>query len=364
MATNTTPKPEPQHPPLARDAQGNLVSVPEGTAAWRICRQTTGRPKEIVGPDKRALRLPLETTPEELADLCGADVYRVYALDEMGKVLDYVAAVDVTRDTRELRNAAPDAMLLPALRTAAAPHTSDLRFALEAMAQMMRVNSEALRAVTESQAESLKTIASARGFFRNATPPIAVPNPMRDEEDDDDDDDDEPPPRKTLYDVLAPLAEHCAPALGPLVSMVAGAAGTKALGSGPTVAAAPESDLASKPNWELRDFVDLNYAASKKKAKDAAKQAGEGGGPKIAKPSLQARVMADPKLMAHFIAIKSLLEPEEALRIVAVGERITEQEQEWLIGQISVLSPERAAALLGATLAELGEAKASTTPTE
>ena len=49
---------------------------------------------------------------------------------------------------------------------------------VEAMAQMMRVNSEALRAVTESQAESLKSIASARGFFRNATP-VPPPDPTR-----------------------------------------------------------------------------------------------------------------------------------------------------------------------------------------
>jgi len=145
MATSTAAKTEPQHPPLARDPQGNLLDLPDGTAAWRICRQTTGRPKEIVGTDKRAMRFPLETTTEELVDLCGADVYRVYALDEVGKVLDYVVTVDVTRESRELRNAvAPDTMLWPALRTTAAGPSTDLRFALEAMAQMMRVNSEAI----------------------------------------------------------------------------------------------------------------------------------------------------------------------------------------------------------------------------
>jgi len=49
-----------EHPPLARDANDNLVEIPDGTRAWRICRQTTGRPREIFGPDKAPLRFPLE----------------------------------------------------------------------------------------------------------------------------------------------------------------------------------------------------------------------------------------------------------------------------------------------------------------
>src|SRR5262245_30951553 len=137
-----------EHPPLARDAQGNLLEVPDGTAAWRVCRQTTGRPRVIVGPDKQPMRFPLEITSEELADLCGPDVYRVYALDEVGKVLDYVTTIDVNREAREPRNGLGMDAVLPSLRVTQTAATSDLRSALEAMAQMMRVNSEALRAVT------------------------------------------------------------------------------------------------------------------------------------------------------------------------------------------------------------------------
>ena len=358
MATHTASKPEPQHPPLARDAQGNLVAIPNGTAAWRLCRQTTGRPKEIVGPDKQALRLPLETTTEELADLCGADVYRVYALDDVGKVLDYVVTVDITRDTRELRNGAPDAPILPASRAGHAAPSSDLRFALEAMAQMMRVNSEALRAVTESQADWVKSIASVRGFFRNGAPPLLAPEPPPQNDEHNDEDDDEPTQNKTIYDVLAPLAEHWAPSVKPLMAMLAGGAAAKALGSGPAAPPAADSDLSSKPSWELRDLVDLNYAAAKAKAKKEAKHTAS------ATTSLQARVMTDPKLMAHFLAIKSLLDPDEGAQILALGERLNEDQQEWLIAKISASSPAEAAALLRMTLAELSESKASTDSAE
>ncbi len=348
MATQISSKPEPPHPPLARDVQGNLVAIPDGTAAWRLCRQTTGRPKEIVGPDKRTLRFPLETTAEELADLCGADVYRVYALDEVGKVLDYVTTVDVTPDTRGLRNATPDVSSV--LRTASATPISDLRFALEAMAQMMRVNSDALRAVTGSQADWMKSLASTRGFFRNGSPQILPVQPAQADEETDEDDD-QPAPSKTIYDVLAPLAEHWAPSVKPLMSMLASGAGAKVLPSGPVAARADDSDLSSKPSWEIRDVVDLNYAAAKAKAKrEAAREV-------TAKLSLQARVMADPKLMAHFLAIKSLLDPDDAAEIFALGDRISGDEQEWLIAQLSELNAAEAAALLRRTLVEL---KAST----
>lgn len=351
MATHTAPKIEAPHPPLARDTQGNFLPIPDGACAWRICRQTTGRPKEIVGPDKRTLRFPLETTAEELADLCGADVYRVYALDEVGKVLDYIGTVDTTRDSRDLRNAASDSPLVPALRTTSAA-SSDLRFALEAMAQMMPVNSEALRAVTESQADWVKSLAPARGFFRNAAPPI---QPSQIEHDEEDDQDAEPVQTKTIYDVLAPLAEYWAPSAKPLVSMLTGGSGIKAL-SGPGALESDGSNLAAKPSWELRDFVDLNYAAAKAKAKKDAQE----NGSTIATPSLQARVVADPKLMAHFVAIKSLLTPQEGGQIVALGERLGEEQQEWLIAQVSALEPAEAAALLRATLAELGDTSMST----
>ena len=82
----TTPTPN-EHPPLARDPQGHHLPIPEGTCAWRICRHTKGRPRVINGPDKQPARFPLDMTAEELADACGADSYRVYALDDVGKKL-------------------------------------------------------------------------------------------------------------------------------------------------------------------------------------------------------------------------------------------------------------------------------------
>ncbi|MBX3155291.1 MAG: hypothetical protein KF773_04785 [Deltaproteobacteria bacterium] len=269
-------------------------------------------------------------------------MYRMYALDEVGKVLDYVVTVD-TRETRELlRNAGAEPSLLPAVRTSAVP-SSDLRFALETMGQMMRANSEALRAVTEAQAGWVKSIASTRGFFRNGSMPTPMPMPEATRvEEDEGDDDAEPVQGKTIFDVLAPLAEHWAPSVKSLMSMLAEGAGAKALVTG-----------ATRPGLELRELVDLRYAAEKGTARREAKQTA------ATKSSLKARVVADPNLMAHFLAIKELHEPEEAEKILALGERISEEQQDWLLAQVSAVNPAEAAAVLRTMLAELSAVKVS-----
>ena len=151
--------------------------------------------------------------------------------------------------------------------------------------------------------------------------------------------------------MLAPIAENLAPSVKPIVSMLTsgGAAAPRndaALAAGDATDA--DAQLADKPNWEFRDFVDLNYAAKKAKAKKERRQANTSP-----KPSLQARVMSDPKLLSHFMAIKELLQPDEAMKLLALGERMTEQEQESLLAEISALSAKDAAQLLRALLAEL-----------
>lgn len=151
------------------------------------------------------------------------------------------------------------------------------------MAQMMRVNSEAMRSIAESQADWVKSIASARGFFRNAPPPYQAPEPR---DDDEEEDEDEPAPRKTIYDVLAPIAENLAPSVKPIFSMLT-SGGSAAPRNGAALAAGETTDadaqLADKPSWEFRDLVDLNYAAAKAKARKEKRQGNT-------KQSLQARV--------------------------------------------------------------------------
>lgn len=172
------------HPPLARDALGNLLPLPEGTAAWRISRHTTGRPRVLTGPDGAAMRFPLSTTAAELVELCGPDTYRVYALDEVGEILDFVTTLQAARR----RNANMPDVPLAALRSAPeATPTTDLRFALHALTEIARINGEALRAISDSQADWIKTLAMNKGLPRNVTFPAMLP-PRREDRDEEDDD--------------------------------------------------------------------------------------------------------------------------------------------------------------------------------
>ena len=340
---------------------GNLLAIPDGTAAWRICRETARRPGEIKGPDKQPLRFPIDTTSDELVEMCGPGVYRIYALDELGKQLGHVSTWDLTPGPRELRNATAELAAAVASEHTSPPMT-DLRFALEAMQAMMRTNSDALRHGRRVARRSREDDRGGQGHAAQRDRCAVRAVPQR-----------EPTTTRTR--------KKSGQALGRADDAVRREGGrdrarardgqghaeelrTIRARRGSRVARPPMHDLASKPNWEARDFVDLNYAAAKAKAKKAAKQAAEAGASAAPKPSLQARVMADPKLMAQFVAIKSLLSAAESAQLLELGQRMSEQEQEWLLAQISAVSPENAAALLRGMLAELGEAKPSTDPSK
>ncbi|MEJ7597338.1 MAG: hypothetical protein WKG01_05460 [Kofleriaceae bacterium] len=122
MSITTAPKLE-THPPLARDSFGNLLALPERTAAWRVCRETTGRPREIRA-NGQTIRFPLDTTGDDLVELCGAGIYRVYALDEVGSQLqdEQVAKWDLTPGSRDHRKARPRCRCFPRRVPAVALH--------------------------------------------------------------------------------------------------------------------------------------------------------------------------------------------------------------------------------------------------
>lgn len=352
--TTIAAKLEPPHPPLARDVHGHLVAVPEGTTAWRICRQTTGRPREILGHDKQPIRFPLETTCDDLVAMCGRDVYRIYALDEVGKQLDYVTTLDLTGDVREIRNAANTESMLPVLRpNASLGPTSDLRFALEAMAQMMRTNSEALRSVAESHVDLAKAIATVKGLPRNAL--LAPPTlPQLDEPEEDEEEDDDVVVERSWIDLAMPFAQKLAEAVPGLVmgNAMQGAAAprnaNRALGEPST-----NVDPANKPTWELRDLVDWGYAAKKQQPQQANSD--------LAAPSFEipaavrARVATDPALMQRLFAIKAQLTDDEIATLMRAIASTPDDAQHKLLDEISALPVDQALALCRQVVAAIRE---------
>ncbi len=356
MATTTTKtKPPQSHPPLARDAHGNLLAVPDGTTAWRICRETSGRPREIRNPDDQLVRFQLELTTDALVDLCGAGVYRVYALDEVGAQIgdEHVAKWDLTPGARELRNASStEGQTQPPHSPGGGGSLGEFRSVIEtmtnAMTQLMRTNSDALRIVTDSHVELAKMIANAKGLPRNAAfAPALLPARMYEEETDDDDseDPDEDSRPRSAIDLLMPFAEKAAEMFPGLV-MGKVMPHTQAQGTALPSANAPstpDDDLANRPTFEARDFVDLAYAKRKGDAKRAAKQRSENGSAPAPALPLQARIMSDPALVQLLMQVKQLLSVDEIETLMTLMGRASDDQQARFIEMIKQLPVEGAA---------------------
>lgn len=160
------------HPPLAHDAQGCKLALPDGTTHWRILRHTGGRPKPLPGPDSQPARFGLEMTHEDLLELCGPGKYRVEAIDEFGNLLACVATMTVAGETT-----APPVELV-ANNNLRAYAGNDLRIAMETITQLTRATSESLQTLANAQADWIKTLATSKSIPRNASAPMLMaPSP-------------------------------------------------------------------------------------------------------------------------------------------------------------------------------------------
>lgn len=344
MTIATAPKLETTHPPLARDTAGNLLSIPQGTAAFAAARETTGRPRDVRGPDKLRVRFPLNTSSEDLADLCGSGVYRIYALDALGEQLgdEHVARWDLTSG-RDVRNASLDQSAMQRMSSIAAPalaHTgaSDLRFALETMAQMMRTNSDALRVVAESQVDLAKAIATAKGLPRNAQfPPAAalaaVAANDREEQDDEDDEHDEVASAAptNIYDVLLPFTQEAAKLTPMLMSSFSGGQ-TPPKKSGTVVR--PPLTLAGIFDWRK---IQDNHSVDEEPAAQS-----------VSPEEL------DKTLAAKAMAVMKLLSPPERARMMQLFPKLREDaEIMQLVKNLLAMSDEDACTWIQTNLPEL-----------
>jgi hypothetical protein len=66
---STQPQRSPSTVPLARDAEGNPVELPEGAVGWRIRRQTGGRPRLLLDHKKQPMLFPLDYTIADTEDI-------------------------------------------------------------------------------------------------------------------------------------------------------------------------------------------------------------------------------------------------------------------------------------------------------
>lgn len=379
MSSSTSaPVAKPLIVPLARDANGRPLPVPPDAAFWRVRRHTRGRPRNVIGADRRHVELPLDFTEDDLEAMFGAGTYRLDLYDAAGEPLDLTVTVPLGEpEPANVKEPADDAA---AIAPALPANASDVRLVLEAnvratqlafahnertltaslrMADTLR---DGIRDLASAQATWINTLASARGFFRNAQPAVisvASRASGHDEhdsarDDDDQDSEDEATAASTnIYDVLMPFAEQAAPML-PLLA--GGALGAKPAADGvaspeaaPVEETSADVELEGKP-WELRELVDLRYAAAKGQAKDATRV--RTPQPATSAMPLQARIMADPTLLAHVMSVKELLTSAEIAELFELASTISDSEQQAVVDMLSQNSPERAAHLIRYVLDE------------
>lgn len=206
MKSNTNPSTV----PMARDANGNGISLPDGAAAWGVRRHTGGRPRNVIGLDRRPLRLPLDTTVDDLEAMLGPGTYRLDLVDENGAPLGVTVPVIIGDQSEGDEDDDPPASRVdrdpPPLVTLPTSGT-DLRLLLEANVRAMQLSfhhnertletslrvvdslRDGVRVLADAQAEWIKSLASNHSI-RNA-PYWPPPRPQNDNSDDDDDDGDD-----------------------------------------------------------------------------------------------------------------------------------------------------------------------------
>jgi hypothetical protein len=178
-------------------------------------RETRGRPRLIIGPDRQAVRFAFDTTPDDVEEMVGPGTYRVYALNEVGTLIDYVTTIVVGADQEDHGDIPTSSAIAT---TAIRGPGSDLRFALETIRDTNRVLADSLKAVAASQADWVKGLAVAKSLPRNA-PSWYLQPPPRDDDDDDDDDGGETDGATPVPDLATVNAQIQASTLGSMAKI-------------------------------------------------------------------------------------------------------------------------------------------------
>jgi hypothetical protein len=345
----------PQSPtcPLARDADGAAIALPDGAATWRVRRKTGGRPRIVLGVDKQPMQLPLAYTIVDLEDVLAPAEYLLDLVDMKGNGLGITVPISIG----QLRNAdgdgpADDGDASLAVATALPTSGSETRLVLEAnvratqmafvhnqktlelglrMAETLR---DGVRVMAESQADWIKSVSSARGFFRNA-PPLPLPAPQvpsthDEDEDDDDDDDNDAPVSEHWVDKLMP---HVVPIVQLVVPMLTAKLSRR-----------PNADGESQSKLELADLLDWRRPAAKRLAAEPAAPA-----PAVAEPT--GLPPLDIQAAAHFLQIQQALTEHEATMARATAAHLTPPELRIWLDELKQLSVPDAVAKIRAFLA-------------
>jgi hypothetical protein len=299
----------------------------------------------VLGVDKQPMMVPLGYTVVDLEDILAPGAYRLDVVDGKGESLG-VLTIDVV--IGQLRNADESEVSTdeaqPNVMASLPSSGSEVRLVLEAnvrstqmafvhnqrtlelgmrMAETLR---DSVRAMADSQADWIKSMASARGFFRNAPPPQLPPPPTEEKADDDDEDE---------IDELPPPAPSWVEAVTPIVTVVTQQIIQAVMG----FAQKPTTD---ETKFEIGDAFDWRRAAAKAEAA------------KLAPPpfDLQAYMKTlPPAVLAKLMAVNDKLAPAERLKAFQLISLLEPEMRNELVARVETMSVDEAANYLRAQIA-------------
>ena len=353
MSITNEPSTSPNTPttcPLARDKDGNAIELPAGALCWRVRRKTGGRPRIVLGVDKQPIQVPLSYSVVDVEDILAPAAYLLDLVDHKGLALGVTVeiAIGQLRNGDDGDDGEPSE---PAIATGLPTTGSETRLVLEAnvratqmaflhnqktlelglrMAESLR---DGVRVMAESQADWIKSISSAKGFFRNAPNAKLLPAPSetRDDEDDteveDESDDVDEPAEEHWLDKLMP---HVTPLIQVGVPILV------AKLSGVLNGSAPPGGT-SKVQMKLGDLFDWRKPAARRQEADAEAAA--------ELPPL------DMEAAAHFVQIQEQLTAEEAALARGIAANLKPSELRAWFAELKQLSVSDAVAKIRAFIA-------------
>ena len=348
MHDSSTPPPP---CPLAHEPDGTPIVLPAGASAWRVRRHTGGRPRLLLDAQKQPVRLSLTYTAADLEEILPPGTYRLDLVDQRGEQLGLSVPITIGQAEEDDDEEAGDegGETVPSMTLALPPSTSDTRLVLEAniratqmafqhnqrtlemglrMAETLR---DGVHVLVQAQAEVMKSMSTARGFFRNAAPQVmlAPPEPARraparEQETEEEDEEEEEEPYEAAaqsagwVENLKPLVEIVTQQI---IAAVMGMKGGGGSGGG---------------GIKLSEMVDWRRAALS--AGEGEKKTEEAKAPA---PSLKEQI-SDPAAMQHVIAVLAKLTPDERKMAQGLANELSDAQRAQWFQQLRALSVEKA----------------------
>jgi hypothetical protein len=288
---------------LAYNINGESFEVPATATGWRVRRmKPRGAPEVVFGRDGVPLTVPIESDLEELRRSVDAPGrFRLDAVDERGRTIEDAPAAYVMVSSRLDPAAAPP--MATALATYQTPDSL--------VAEAMRHNTELARSVIDRFPEMMHAAAELLRAADGAGLPARAPRVV--DRSDDDDDSEEANPAQAPSG--SPLFEILNTVIAQLVPIIV-------------------TSVANKAMPKLPAILDWRKAEPK-----TSKVTTEDHGP--SEPSTDGSIELpplDPKAIAHFIAIQSVLTPAEAALARQVAADLSPAEVRTWLAELTALS--------------------------